>query len=132
MAEDGRIRPGPTPDAIKALLARGIRGFGTETVGTDAGQGMHYDPPYPAHYFLHGAGQIRPAVPLQSRPAAPDRRDADRAAAEDQGRHRQPAAGAGARVPETGDMTEYTAVITGAAKGIGADLAARCSSAATG
>ena len=28
----------------------------TETVGTDAGQGMHYTPPYPAHFILHGAG----------------------------------------------------------------------------
>jgi kynurenine formamidase len=56
--------PGPTPDAIRLLLARDIRGFGTETVGTDAGQGMHYDPPYPAHYLLHGAGKLRAAVPL--------------------------------------------------------------------
>jgi len=45
------------PAAIELLLERGIRGFGTETVGTDAGQGMHYDPPFPAHYLLHGAGK---------------------------------------------------------------------------
>ena len=58
IAEDGAHSPGPNPEAIRALLARGIRGFGVETVGTDAGQGMHYDPPYPAHYLLHGAGRL--------------------------------------------------------------------------
>ncbi|EDZ41570.1 MAG: cyclase family protein [Planktotalea sp.] len=58
MAEDGPHSPGPTPDAIRLLLERDIRGFGTETVGTDAGQGSHYVPPYPAHYLLHGAGKF--------------------------------------------------------------------------
>lgn len=57
MRADGPHSPGPTPQAIKLLLERDIRGFGTETVGTDAGQGAHYDPPYPAHYLLHGAGK---------------------------------------------------------------------------
>ncbi len=58
MAEDGPHSPGPTPDAVRLLLERNIRGFGTETVGTDAGQGSHYVPPYPAHYLLHGAGKF--------------------------------------------------------------------------
>ena len=58
MAEDGPHSPGPTPAAIELLLKRDIRGFGTETVGTDAGQGSHYVPPYPAHYLLHGAGKF--------------------------------------------------------------------------
>ncbi len=58
MREDGPHAPGPTPDAVRFLVdERKIRGFGTETVGTDAGQGMHYTPPYPAHYYLHGAGR---------------------------------------------------------------------------
>ena len=58
MQEDGPHSPGPTPEAIQFLInERNIRGFGTETVGTDAGQGAHYTPPYPAHYFLHGAGK---------------------------------------------------------------------------
>lgn len=58
MRDDGPHSPGPTPDAIRLLVEeRGIRGFGTETVGTDAGQGMHYTPPYPAHFILHGAGR---------------------------------------------------------------------------
>jgi kynurenine formamidase len=57
MAADGAHSPGPSAAAIEALLARGIRGFGTETVGTDAGQGAHLSPPFPAHYLLHGAGK---------------------------------------------------------------------------
>ncbi|UES53569.1 cyclase family protein [Roseibium aggregatum] len=58
MCADGPHSPGPTPEAIRFLIEkRNIRGFGTETVGTDAGQGAHYVPPYPAHYFLHGAGK---------------------------------------------------------------------------
>jgi len=58
MQADGPHSPGPTPDGIRFLIdERDIRGFGTETVGTDAGQGSHYTPPYPAHYFLHGAGK---------------------------------------------------------------------------
>lgn len=59
MHEDGPHSPGPTPEGIQFLInERHIRGFGTETVGTDAGQGSHYTPPYPAHYFLHGAGKF--------------------------------------------------------------------------
>ena len=59
MKEDGPHSPGPTPEGIRFLIdERNIRGFGTETVGTDAGQGSHYVPPYPAHHFLHGAGKF--------------------------------------------------------------------------
>ena len=58
MREDGAHSPGPAPDAIRFLIEeRDIVGFGTETVGTDAGQGAHLTPPYPAHYLLHGAGR---------------------------------------------------------------------------
>ena len=58
MQDDGPHSPGPSPEAIRFLVEeRDIRGFGTETVGTDAGQGMHLSPPYPAHYILHGAGR---------------------------------------------------------------------------
>ncbi len=58
LREDGAHSPGPTPEGIRFLVEeRNIRGFGTETVGTDAGQGAHYTPPYPAHYTLHGAGK---------------------------------------------------------------------------
>lgn len=58
MRDDGAHSPGPTPEAMRLLVhERGIRGFGTETIGTDAGQGMHHTPPYPAHHYLHGAGR---------------------------------------------------------------------------
>jgi len=59
MRDDGPHSPGPTPEGIQFLIKeRNIRGFGTETVGTDAGQGSHYVPPYPAHFYLHGAGKF--------------------------------------------------------------------------
>jgi len=58
LRDDGAHSPGPTPEAISLLVEdRDIRGFGTETIGTDAGQGGHYTPPYPAHFTLHGAGK---------------------------------------------------------------------------
>jgi kynurenine formamidase len=54
----GQHTPGPTGDAIQFLVGeRGIRGFGTETIGTDAGQAHTFAPPYPAHHYLHGAGR---------------------------------------------------------------------------
>lgn len=57
MREDGAHSPGPNPDAVRLLVERDILGFGTETVGTDAGQGFHFTPPNPAHYLFHGAGK---------------------------------------------------------------------------
>ena len=32
-------------------------GFGSETIGTDAGQAAHFRPPYPCHTLMHGAGR---------------------------------------------------------------------------
>lgn len=58
LREDGAHTPGPDGDVMRLLIdERGIIGFGTETVGTDAGQATHLAPPYPAHYLLHGAGK---------------------------------------------------------------------------
>ena len=58
MREDGAHTPGPSGDAMRLLTEeRDIVGFGTETVGTDAGQAQHLSPPYPAHYLLHGSGR---------------------------------------------------------------------------
>lgn len=55
---DGAHTPGPDAEVMKWLVAeRDILGFGTETIGTDAGQGGHFLPPYPAHHYLHGAGR---------------------------------------------------------------------------
>ncbi len=56
--DDGAHTPGPDPEVMKWLVKeRGILGFGTETIGTDAGQAGHMNPPYPAHHFLHGGGR---------------------------------------------------------------------------
>jgi len=45
--------PGPSTDCIDYLLSRGIVGWGTQCVGTDAGMAGKFSPPYPAHNFLH-------------------------------------------------------------------------------
>jgi kynurenine formamidase len=36
---------------------RSVLGFGSEAIGTDAGQGFHLRPPYPCHYLMHGTGR---------------------------------------------------------------------------
>ncbi len=56
--ETGQHTPGPDVDAVRFLVEeRDILGFGTESIGTDAGQAQHLRPPYPCHYFMHGAGR---------------------------------------------------------------------------
>ena len=37
---------------------RDVIGFGTETVGTDAGQAFGFEPAFPCHTFMHGAGKF--------------------------------------------------------------------------
>jgi isatin hydrolase len=57
--ENGPHSPGPRKDALLFLLEeRDIVGYGGETVGTDAGQAFRFDPPFPAHTLLHGAGRF--------------------------------------------------------------------------
>jgi kynurenine formamidase len=59
LRDDGAHSPGPDSDAVRFLVeSRNIIGFGTETVGTDSGQAAHSDPPYPAHFILHGANRF--------------------------------------------------------------------------
>ena len=56
--DTGQHTPGPDIDAVKFLVEeRDILGFGTETIGTDAGQAAHFRPPYPCHTLMHGAGR---------------------------------------------------------------------------
>lgn len=56
--ETGQHTPGPDTDAVRFLVdERDALGFGTETIGTDAGQAIHLRPPYPCHYYFHGAGR---------------------------------------------------------------------------
>ncbi len=58
LLEDGAHTPGPDADVMQWLVKeRRILGFGTETIGTDAGQASHFNPPFPAHHFLHGGGR---------------------------------------------------------------------------
>jgi kynurenine formamidase len=58
LGEDGSHSPGPGPNVMRWLAEeRDIHGFGTETIGTDAGQAFHFNPPYPAHYYMHGKGR---------------------------------------------------------------------------
>lgn len=54
---EGPVTPGPDVEAARWLAQeRAIAGFGVETVGTDAGAAHAFDPPFPAHHFLLGAG----------------------------------------------------------------------------
>jgi len=55
---DGAHTPGPDVAAVQLIVERGVRGFGVETIGTDAGQAHLMDPMYPAHTLLHGAGRF--------------------------------------------------------------------------
>jgi kynurenine formamidase len=56
--ETGQHTPGPDVEVVQFLVRdRDVMGFGTETIGTDAGQAAHFNPPYPCHYFMHGAGR---------------------------------------------------------------------------
>ena len=58
LREDGAHSPGPDASALEYLINEiDIVGFGVETIGTDAGQGEHFDPPHPAHLLLHGANK---------------------------------------------------------------------------
>lgn len=55
---DGPVTPGPDAGASRWLAqARSISGFGVETVGPDAGAAGGFDPPWPAHHYLLGAGR---------------------------------------------------------------------------
>lgn len=56
---DGAHNPGFHPECVKFLTSeRDILGVGVETVGTDAGQAGGFDPPFPTHTFMHGAGKF--------------------------------------------------------------------------
>jgi kynurenine formamidase len=54
---NGGETPGPDVECARLLAESNIAGFGVETVGTDAGMAHSFDPPFPAHNFLLGAGK---------------------------------------------------------------------------
>ncbi len=59
MREDGPHAPGFHKDCSQFLAReRDVLGVGVETVGTDAGQAGTFDPPFPNHAIMHGAGKF--------------------------------------------------------------------------
>jgi kynurenine formamidase len=55
---NGGRTPGPDAECARWLAEEApIVGFGVETVGTDAGAAHGFDPPFPAHHYLLGAGK---------------------------------------------------------------------------
>jgi kynurenine formamidase len=57
-AAKASTRQAPTWPTVRFLVdERDVIGFGTETIGTDAGQAAHLTPPYPCHTYMHGAGK---------------------------------------------------------------------------
>jgi kynurenine formamidase len=55
---NGAHTPGPDAECARFLAEEcPIAGFGVETVGTDAGAAHSFDPPFPVHHFLLGAGK---------------------------------------------------------------------------
>src|SRR5258706_15295001 len=59
VAADGPHSPGFHRSASELLARdRDVLGVGVETVGTDAGQAGAFDPPFPKHATLHGAGKV--------------------------------------------------------------------------
>ena len=56
---DGPHSPGFDARASRLLAhEREILGVGVETIGTDAGQAGTFDPPFPNHTIMHGAGRF--------------------------------------------------------------------------
>ncbi len=55
--EEGQHSPGPDAEAVRYMVEKDVIGFGTEAIGTDAGQAQHLNPPYPCHYYMHGSGR---------------------------------------------------------------------------
>jgi kynurenine formamidase len=57
--DDGPHSPGFDASASRLLaLEREVTGVGVETIGTDAGQAATFDPPFPNHAIMHGAGKF--------------------------------------------------------------------------
>jgi len=59
VAADGPHSPGFAAAASRLLAEeRDILGVGVETIGTDAGQAGTFEPPFPNHTIMHGAGKF--------------------------------------------------------------------------
>ncbi len=51
--ETGPHTPGVTAECIEYLIGKGIIGWGTQCIGTDAGMAATFEIPFPAHNLLH-------------------------------------------------------------------------------
>lgn len=59
VAADGPHSPGFDAATSRALAHdRDVLGVGVETIGTDAGQAGGFNPPFPNHTIMHGAGKF--------------------------------------------------------------------------
>jgi kynurenine formamidase len=59
VSADGPHSPGFDAAAARLLAHdRDVLGVGVETIGTDAGQAATFDPPFPNHTIMHGAGKL--------------------------------------------------------------------------
>jgi len=57
--ETGPHTPGPDVECARWLAQESpFVGLGVETVGTDAGIAHSFDPAFPCHHFMHGAGKF--------------------------------------------------------------------------
>jgi kynurenine formamidase len=53
--DDGAHVPGPHPELVPFLAReRNVIGWGSEGVGTDAGQAFRFEPAFPCHTIMHG------------------------------------------------------------------------------
>ncbi|MBJ3814584.1 cyclase family protein [Shimwellia pseudoproteus] len=58
MHADGAHTPGPAQETVEWLInQRNVRGFGVETINTDAGQSYAWPLAYPCHTLMHGANK---------------------------------------------------------------------------
>jgi len=59
LKDDGLHTPGWSKECSRFLASeRDVLGFGVETVGTDAGKAVSFDPPFSNHFFMHGSGKF--------------------------------------------------------------------------
>ncbi|WP_306392264.1 cyclase family protein [Telluria beijingensis] len=59
LREDGSHVPGPHPELPEWLAReRNVIGWGSEGVGTDAGQAFSFETPFPCHCHMHGANKF--------------------------------------------------------------------------
>ncbi len=59
LRDDGAHTPGPTRETVQWLIEeRDVKGFGVETINTDAGQAYSWPVPNPCHALMHGANRF--------------------------------------------------------------------------